>query len=299
MSAASGPAWSFRGGEWFGIFGPSATVVLPPSEKDRVARVWELVDDGAGFDETLDALISAGLRELPGFVLVSEQDAETRVVIRGAARVHLATDDEVVHVEGDESTTWVERSVSDVTRVRIEVTEETGEPFDGLVDGGLVRLGGAEHPPVVDEVVVPAGRDHDGLTHGPQTVPVDLPSVPPVTTQPVARLLLPDGATIDVDRSVLVGRAPEASRIVTEGEPRLVAVASPHQEVSSTHLEVRPGSGADHGCAVVTDLGSTNGSVLVQPGLPPEDLRAGVTVQLVPGAVVDLGDGVSIEVIDA
>ena len=29
------------------------------------------------------------------------------------------------------------------------------------------------------------------------------------------------------------------------------------------------------------------------------ELRPGVTVQLVPGAVVDLGDGVSIEVIDA
>jgi hypothetical protein len=300
VSAVPGPAWSFRGGEWFGIFGPSATVVLPPSEKGRVARMWELVDDGAGFDETLDALISAGLRELPGFVLVSEQDAETRVVIRGAARVHLATGDEVVHVEGDDTTTWVERCVSGVTRVRIEVTEETDdEVLDGLIDGGLVRLGGAEHPPIPSEVVVPESRDHDGLTRGPQTVSVDALPAPPVTGRPVARLLLPDGETVDVDRSVLVGRAPEASRIVTEGEPRLVAVASPHQEVSSTHLEVRPGSGADHGCAVATDLGSTNGSVVVQPGLPPEDLRPGVTVQLVPGAVVDLGDGVSIEVIDA
>lgn len=300
MSAASGTAWSYRGGDWFGIFGPSATVVLPPSEKDRVGRVWELVDDGAGFAETLDALISSGLRALPGFVLVSDQDAETRVVIRGAARVHLATDDEVLHVEGDGATTWVERCVPGVTRVRIDVSEETdGHTVDGVLDGGLVRLGSAEHPPVLDEVSVPQGRDHDGLTRAPQTVPVDVQSAPPVTTRPVARLLLPEGETVDVDRSVLIGRAPEASRIVTEGEPRLVAVASPHQEVSSTHLEVRPGSGADHGCAVATDLGSTNGSVVVQPGLPPEDLRPGVTVQLVPGAVVDLGDGVSIEVIDA
>ena len=50
-------------------------------------------------------------------------------------------------------------------------------------------------------------------------------------------------------------------------QPRLVTVPSPHQEISSTHLEVRPGSGADHGSAVVTDLGSTNGTVLAQPGL--------------------------------
>ncbi|MFC6345021.1 hypothetical protein ACFP8W_23770, partial [Nocardioides hankookensis] len=145
MSAGGGPAWSFRGGEWFGIFGPSATVVLPPSEKDRVARLWELVDDGAGFDETLDALISAGLRELPGFVLVSDDDSETKVVIRGAARVHLATGAEVVHVEGDDATTWVERSVRGVTRVRIEVADEAepAEALDGVLDGGLVRLASA------------------------------------------------------------------------------------------------------------------------------------------------------------
>jgi hypothetical protein len=54
------PAWSFRDGDWFGIFGEHATVVLPPTEKARVAALWELVDDGAGFDETLDALISPG-----------------------------------------------------------------------------------------------------------------------------------------------------------------------------------------------------------------------------------------------
>ena len=118
----------------------------------------------------------------------------------------------------------------------------------------------------------------------------------PITARPVARLLLPTGDTVDVDRSILVGRAPEASRIVTEGEPRLIAVESPHQEVSSTHLEVRPGSGADLGSAIVTDMGSTNGTVLVQPGLAPEDLQPGIPVQLIPGAIIDLGDGVTIQV---
>jgi hypothetical protein len=62
----------------------------------------------------------------------------------------------------------------------------------------------------------------------------------------------------------------------------LLTVPSPNQEISSTHLEIRPGAGADHGSAVVTDLGSTNGTVLVQPGLPPEDLQPGIAVQLIP-----------------
>ena len=61
-----------------------------------MAALWELVDDGAGFDEVLDALISGGLRELPGFVLVSERDGETKVVLRGAARATFLADGETV-----------------------------------------------------------------------------------------------------------------------------------------------------------------------------------------------------------
>ena len=36
--------------------------------------------------------------------------------------------------------------------------------------------------------------------------------------------------------------------------------------------------------------------MLQQPGLPPEDLRPGIAVQLIPGAIIDLGDGVTIQV---
>ncbi len=149
-------------------------------------------------------------------------------------------------------------------------------------------------------------HDHDGLTQaGTETDPERvLPGIPgqqpapAVTARPVARLVFSTGDVVDVDRVVVVGRAPTLGAWDGEpdAEPRLVAVPSPHQEISSTHLEVRPGSGADHGSAVVTDLGSTNGTLLVQPGLPPEDLRAGIAVALVPGAVIDLGDGVSIRV---
>ena len=122
------------------------------------------------------------------------------------------------------------------------------------------------------------------------------PPAPSVTAQPVARLVFSSGETVDVDRAVLIGRAPEARRFTSTDQPRLVTVPSPHQEISSTHVEVRPGSGADHGSAVVTDMGSTNGTVLTQPGLAAEDLQPGMAVQLLPGAVIDLGDGVTIRV---
>jgi pSer/pThr/pTyr-binding forkhead associated (FHA) protein len=117
-----------------------------------------------------------------------------------------------------------------------------------------------------------------------------------VTAFPVARLEFSSGDRVDVDRVVVIGRAPESGRFDRSEEPLLVTVPSPHQEISSTHCEIRPGTGVDHGAAVVTDLGSTNGTVLVQPGLGPEELSPGVPVQLMPGAVVDLGDGLTIRV---
>ena len=49
---------------------------------------------------------------------------------------------------------------------------------------------------------------------------------------------------------------------------------------------------------MITDLGSTNGTVVVQPGADPVELDARVAVRLRPGAVVDLGDGVSLEVVE-
>lgn len=110
----------------------------------------------------------------------------------------------------------------------------------------------------------------------------------------VATLLFSHGETVAVDGPVLVGRAPSPR----PGSPgaHLVAVPSPQQEVSSTHLEIRPGDGLDLGTAVAIDLGSTNGTVVVHPGLPASDLRPGEPHALLPGAVVDLGDGVTIEV---
>jgi len=327
---------AYRPGAWFGIFGDHATVLLPPTEKDRVARLWEVVDEGAGFDEVLDALISGGLRELPGFVLISELDTDTKVVIRGAARAHVVAGGEAVELEGSAATTWVEQTLSGVTSMVLDLDDGDGEARLA-VENGLVRVGRVEAPPLVEQraaspeveqrapasvvetpepedepdtasTPAPAGDvEHDGHTRagswepGQFQQPPGIPGQPPapsVTARPVARLVISSGDTVDVDRAVILGRAPEARRFPSHEQPRLVTVPSPAQEISATHLEIRPGSGADHGSAVVTDLGSTNGTVLVQPGLPPEDLRPGIAVQLIPGAIIDLGDGVTIQVVD-
>ncbi|SDC02418.1 FHA domain-containing protein [Nocardioides lianchengensis] len=417
MTVAPTGLRSYRPGDWYAVLGgPDSghiAVLVPPSERSRVAALWELVDGGAGADEVLDALIAGGLRSLPGFVLVADVGDRVRVVLRGPARAGIDTFDGPVALDGADATTWVERVLPGVRSVRIDVADHA-EGADRPIDDGLVRVGRLDRPPyveaaddpapvpvptptperveppvlepvaalveepvdeepvqeeaAVEEVVeeasfadelgdelsdepteaidlselpdlpppppappvpplpplavvppiptvpppppVPGGwdpADHDGTTRtpGPGTgddferaqpgIPGQ-PQAPAVTARPVARLSFSGGELVDVDRVVLVGRAPEARRFTATDQPRLVTVSSPHQEISSTHLEIRPGSGADHGSAVVTDLGSTNGTVLVQPGLPPEVLQPGVAVQLLPGAVVDLGDGVTIRV---
>jgi hypothetical protein len=190
--------------------------------------------------------------------------------------------------------------VADVVPIEAAASSETdaGEPltFGAPTDDDATPTG--EQPPVVDD----EADDHDGQTTvGPAADEFVRPGVPgqelapSVVSRPVAKLVLSTGEVVEVDRTIVVGRAPEARRLASSDQPRLVTVASPNHEISSTHLEIRPGAGADHGSAVVTDLGSTNGTVLVQPGLPPEDLQAGIAVSLIPGAILDLGDGVTIQ----
>lgn len=163
--------------------------------------------------------------------------------------------------------------------------------------GGMVAA-----PMLPEDPAESAVPDQDGPTFVSEMPDFDRPQVPGqepapgVVSRPVATLVFSTGEVVDVDRTVLVGRAPEARRFAANDQPVLVTVASPHQEISSTHLEVRPGAGADHGSAVATDLGSTNGTVIVQPGLSPEELQPGIAMSLVPGAVLDLGDGVTIQV---
>ena len=138
------------------------------------------------------------------------------------------------------------------------------------------------------------------------SVPPPTPPAPPAaapadatggtTTGAVAKLMFSDGQQVLVDRVILIGRAPEARRFDATEQPSLITVPSRLHEISSTHVEVRPGTGGDAGSALVTDMGSTNGTVLVQPGLQPEDLKPGIAVPLQPGAIINLGDGVTIQV---
>ena len=97
---------------------------------------------------------------------------------------------------------------------------------------------------------------------------------------------------IVLDRPAYVGRNPVPPRIPGAHPPRLVRVSSPRNEVSSSHVEVRQ-LGAT---VVVTDLRSTNGSIVIAPDAEPRSLRQGESAVVAPGTLVDIGDGNVIEI---
>ncbi|QIZ98238.1 FHA domain-containing protein [Leifsonia sp. PS1209] len=120
-----------------------------------------------------------------------------------------------------------------------------------------------------------------------QTQPVILPPAP---AQYAIRLA--SGEVFDLDLPVLIGRRPSAPRIEQGAPPRLVAVASPEHEVSSTHVRIEQEGDA----VVVTDLRSTNGTIVTAAAGTESRLRPGQSVVVLAGATVEIGDGNIIEI---
>lgn len=69
-------------------------------------------------------------------------------------------------------------------------------------------------------------------------------------------------------------------------------VPSPSSDISRSHLIVA----ARDWSVVVTDLHSTNGTTVVPVGEQSFVLANGESVQVDPGTVLDLGDGVSLRI---
>ncbi len=144
------------------------------------------------------------------------------------------------------------------------------------------------------------GEDHDGLTvlssdvvalrrQLPEWAGDAVPSlaVPTPRNPAPAKLVLSTGLVVSLNRPVLLGRAPQVTRVANNEIPRLVTLASPNQDISRTHAEVRM-DGED---VVVTDLRSTNGVLLLRQGAGPQRLHPGEPTVVEPGVVVDLGEG--------
>jgi pSer/pThr/pTyr-binding forkhead associated (FHA) protein len=100
-------------------------------------------------------------------------------------------------------------------------------------------------------------------------------------------LRLSTGDDITLDRGVVMGRNPHAE---FDGDELLhtVKLPSPDGDISRTHLKVT----LDGRRVLVTDLGSTNGTLVELPGCPPERLRPNEPFPIQDGTLVTLADGI-------
>jgi pSer/pThr/pTyr-binding forkhead associated (FHA) protein len=95
-----------------------------------------------------------------------------------------------------------------------------------------------------------------------------------------------------LDRTVVIGRRPRSTRVSGTDLPHLVAVDSPQQDISRSHVELR----VEGESIVATDLRTTNGTTLLRAGSEPMRLHPGEGSVVVPGDVLDLGDGITVAI---
>ncbi|MBO1032309.1 FHA domain-containing protein, partial [Tessaracoccus sp. SD287] len=176
-------------------------------------------------------------------------------------------------------------------------------PAEDETDGGTVFMTGiaATHKPSQqqrqdDSNLILASMCAAGHANPPGSqrcrlcpAPVDANN-PRLMNRPVLAVLRAStGEAIDLDAPVVIGRAPSA-----DGHPpqtQTLRVPSPSLDISRSHLFVEPRDWHIE----VTD-NSTNGTLVRHPGEESVRLNQGETITVEVGAVIDLGDGVTLEV---
>lgn len=147
---------------------------------------------------------------------------------------------------------------------------------------------------------LPVTGDHDGSTisaaearamrQTASPVAPDAPTERIPTASGTGRMRVSSGQVVTLDRTVIIGRRPRSTRASGASLPHLVAVDSPQQDISRSHLEVRP----EGDTVVVIDLHTTNGSTLLRPGADPVRLHPGEQTLVLSGDTIDLGDGITV-----
>jgi len=145
-------------------------------------------------------------------------------------------------------------------------SDELGDHDGATIAVAELRAMRAERPPFESTDSVPARRPAQG------------------------RIRLSTGRVVELERPVIIGRRPKSTRTSGAELPTLVAVDSPEQDISRSHVEIR----AEGEHVLVTDLATTNGTVLLRGGSEPVRLHPNEPTMVVTGDVLDLGDDVTV-----
>ncbi|RWZ64308.1 FHA domain-containing protein [Labedella populi] len=262
-----------------------------------------------------------------GRALVSTRTGDETVEARGFASWTERHIDAVTAVSfelGDAGTHAVELELDGgsvwVSRITATDDDETPIDDDDPVDGQtiarpsravLAARAAAETPPGPPVPRAPAAPslplhdsslpadtlgDHDGLTvlaedlrAARQGAHVQAATPPSFAVQRY-ELELPSGSRQPLDVPVVLGRAPSVAGVPASALPHLVTLVG--DDISRNHVRIA----VEGGTVVVTDLHSSNGTIVVVPGRAPEKLRGGEPTPVTSGTQVDLGGGVTMRV---
>lgn len=106
----------------------------------------------------------------------------------------------------------------------------------------------------------------------------------PSPDRPLAQVVTISGLSQPLNGPLLVGRAPQ----LPDGmNAEIMRVPSPHHDISRSHLYLEPQDGR----VLVTDMNSTNGTIVYMPSANPLRLENGQSILVPVGTTLDLGDG--------
>lgn len=136
---------------------------------------------------------------------------------------------------------------------------------------------------------------HAGVTRDPETAAlvdevIALADSGGATSHAMGRVVLSTGPVLTLERVLVLGRRPRWAGATGVIAPALVTVDSPTHDISRNHIEIR----REGDTVLVTDLNTTNGTLLLRGQEVPRRLHPGDATLVVNGDVVDIGDGVTI-----
>jgi hypothetical protein len=280
-------------------------------------RLPERLYQAVGLPDAQVADILDVLEEEPqpvSFAVVELIDRETRTVsitVRGEVLVDLGGTT-TTRFQWPEGATWMSGHAAGVESVGIALTGHAGAPATlpiargaipathvtaELVEGARKAYALPELTTVVEDTIL-----HDAPSEASAAVtPGGAASAPDRTPVPVSlsefaeasgwTLLFPDGKEVEASSRIVVGRKPWRNDPSETSTPYIVA-PSPRKEISGKHLELSVVGDELH----ATDLGSTNGTVVLSQDKAPRLLRDSSVVSLRQGDTLDLGEGFRIVV---
>lgn len=290
---------------WRYVVAPAWVVAVPENAPRSV--IAELLALREGAEATLEILVSllplAGKYAVSSFAIAElspaldlESTSSVSVIVRGDVAVDVFAANGSRRLDARGIQPWLLSDVRDVIALSISTTDaraisaaELPPPgatasIDG--DGQWAEQGGAKQGHTLSgirlDLVLGTPNDDDEPHAGAINEVV-----------PVHRVRVGD-ETFALDIDSYIGRRPNAAHL-THLPARLITVLSPAQEVSATHILLSQ-DGPD---VVVTDLRSTNGTLVELPDGTQLRLLADEATAIEPGSRILLGDGVIIEVLDS